>query len=793
MKQCLVRRLITAAALVTALVTVPLMPSQAASAAAPGPRVDPELAEKLSAGGEVRVNVVTRDRAGLSAAASAVGPGQVIQTLSRLPMLTLRADRADVERLAGQPGVVSVSEDVPVPPALAESVPLIGADRTREAGLTGAGSVVAVLDSGVAVHHPFLGGRVVAEACFSPTDPTYGASSLCPDGADRQEGPGAADADSGPCAYLDCGHGTHVAGIVAGQETGDAAGGVAPGADLVAVQVYSRFDSFSYCGTAGPPCLLSFVSAQLAGMEKVLELIDEGVPVAAVNLSLGSGRYTAPCDDDPRKPAIDRLLTAGAPTVVAAGNNGYTDAVSAPACVSSAIAVGSTTDQDEVSSFGNRGPLLDVFAPGSDIVSSVPGGGWQSKSGTSMAAPHVAGALAVLRQGRPDATPAEIEAALEDTGKPIVYGGDTTPRIQLDEAALGSAARPGPHQLFQIRTRILSNAQISANSTMTVPVAGVAGLPTDGIAAVAVNIAAKGDFFNTGSLAVYPSDEPEPEGDVLVYDATRYASTMVVAKVGDDGALKLENRSGQAVRVYLDVHGYTLDHAAATVGGTYRPAGPSRIADRVSVPALGNLELTTPSLPSPQSVALTVLVKSASTGTIRVYPAGEAFPSDANVDYPANIPVQFFTIVRPGANGKINLHNLGGGAAEVSVEVSGYYTTAERASLVKAIAPVRVSGGVTIAPGGTYVLRPSGSGDVPSSGVSAVGVAVTAGGTANGTVEVVPPDSATVVRTVAYTAGRNTVGVATAALRPDGTVVLRNTGASPVTISVDVYAYFSTR
>ncbi|MEV6040887.1 S8 family serine peptidase [Nonomuraea sp. NPDC052116] len=793
MKQHLVRRLITAATLVTALVTVPLMPSQAASAAAPGPRVDPKLAEKLSAGGEVRVNVVTRDRADLSAAASAVGPGQVVQTLSRLPVLTLRADRADVQRLAGQPGVVSVSEDVPVPPALAESVPLIGADRTREAGLTGEGSVVAILDSGVAVHHPFLGGRVVAEACFSPTDPAYGASSLCPDGADQQEGPGAADADSGPCAYLDCGHGTHVAGIVAGQETGDAAGGVAPGADLVAVQVYSRFDSFSYCGTAGPPCLLSFVSAQLAGMEKVLELIDEGVPVAAVNLSLGSGRYTAPCDDDPRKPVIDRLLVAGAPTVVAAGNNGYTDAVSAPACVSSAIAVGSTTDRDEVSSFSNRGPLLDVFAPGSDIVSSVPGGRWQSKSGTSMAAPHVAGALAVLRQARPDATPSEIEAALEDTGKPIVYGGDTTPRIQLDEAALGSAARPGPHQLFQVRTRILNNAQISANSTMTVPVAGVAGLPAGGIAAVAVNIAAKGDFFNTGSLAVYPSDEPEPEGDVLFYDATRYASTMVVAKVGDDGALKLENRSGQAVRVYLDVHGYTLDHAAATLGGTYHPVAPSRVADRVSVPALGNLELTTPGLPSPQSVALTVLVKSASTGTIRVYPAGEAFPADANADYPANTPVQFFTIVRPGANGKINLHNLGGGAAEVSVEVSGYYTAAERASLVKAIAPVRVAGGVTVAPGGTYVLRPSGSGDVPSSGVPAVGVAVTAGGTANGTVEVVPPDGAAAVRTVAYAAGRNTVGFATAALRPDGTVVLRNTGASPVTISVDVYAYFGNR
>ncbi|MCK2215237.1 S8 family serine peptidase [Actinomadura sp. ATCC 31491] len=778
-----VRRLIAAAALAAGLLAAPR------TAWAQPPRIDPGLAEKLSAGGEVRVNVLTRDPAGLAAAASAVTSGQVVQRLSRVPVLTLRAGRAEVERLAAQPGVLRVTEDVPVPPSLAESVPLIGADRTREAGLTGEGTVVAVLDSGVASGHPFLGGRVMAEACFSPSDPAYGASSLCPNGADQQEGPGAADADSGPCAYLDCSHGTHVAGIVAGEETGDAAGGVAPGAGLAAVQVYSRFDSFSYCGSAGPPCLLSFVSAQLAGLDKVLELIDQGVPVAAVNLSLGGGRYTAACDDDPRKAAIDRLLAAGAPTVVAAGNNGYADAVSAPACVSSAIAVGSTTDQDEVSSFSNRGPLLDLFAPGSDIVSSVPGGGWQSKSGTSMAAPHVAGALAVLRQARPSATPAELESALKDTGRPIAGGAAVTPRIQLDEAALGAAAGPGPHQLFPARARVLANVQISANSTMTVPVAGVAGLPAGGIAAVALNVAAKGDFFNTGSLAVYPSGEPEPPGDVLFYDATRYASNLVWAKTGDDGAIKLDNRSDRPVRVYLDVHGYTLDHAAATAGGTYRPVPPARVADRVSVPALGNLELSTPGLPDPQAVALTVLVKSASTGTVRVYPAGDAFPADVNADYPAGTPVQFAALVKPGANGKINLYNLGAGAIEVSAEVTGYYTTAERASLVRAIDPVTVADRVPIAAGGTYALRPSG---IPTAGVSAVGLVVRAGGAANGTVEVVPPDGVN-VRAVAYAAGRDTAGSVTAALRPDGTVVLRNTGASPVTISADAYASFGAR
>nr|BFE80295.1 hypothetical protein GCM10020093_028960 [Planobispora longispora] len=205
---------------VTGITPIASAPVNAASAStnertlpAP-PQVDPELRKRVAGGGKVRVNVVTETRKDMPDAASS---GQVLQRLSRLPVVTLRVDEAALERLAGLPGVVSVTEDRPVPPVLTESVSLIGGDRLREAGMTGVGSVVAVLDTGVAVNHPFLRGRVVAEACFSPSDPDYFASSLCPNGADQQEGPGSANAESGPCAdaALDCDHGTHVAGIVA--------------------------------------------------------------------------------------------------------------------------------------------------------------------------------------------------------------------------------------------------------------------------------------------------------------------------------------------------------------------------------------------------------------------------------------------------------------------------------------------------------------------------------------------------------------------------------------------------
>ena len=127
---------------------------------------------------------------------------------------------------------------------------MIGADKTRAAGRTGAGSVVAVLDTGVAVNHPFLKDRVLEEACFSTVDDDYSATSLCPDGTTAQEGPASPIPTQGPCAVvaLGCAHGTHVAGIAVGDGTGVTGAppaGVAPGAEVVAIQVFTKFNSES--------------------------------------------------------------------------------------------------------------------------------------------------------------------------------------------------------------------------------------------------------------------------------------------------------------------------------------------------------------------------------------------------------------------------------------------------------------------------------------------------------------------------------------------------------------------
>jgi hypothetical protein len=164
--------------------------------------------------------------------------------------------------------------------------------------------------------------------------------------------------------------------------------------------------------------------------------------IASVNISIGGGRFTSNCDSDfskapyDLKTPIDNLRAAGIATVIASGNESYTNAISFPACISSAVSVGSTTKSDIVSSFSNSASFLDLLAPGSSIYSSVPGGGYEYLNGTSMAAPHVAGAWAVLKQAKPAAGVAEVLNALKSTGKAVTdtRNGITKPRIQVNTA-----------------------------------------------------------------------------------------------------------------------------------------------------------------------------------------------------------------------------------------------------------------------------------------------------------------------------------------------------------------------
>jgi subtilisin family serine protease len=269
----------------------------------------------------------------------------------------------------------------------------VGADRAWAAGLTGEGTRVGVLDTGIDPTHPDLAGQIAAQENFSDSE----------DAIDRN------------------GHGTHVASLVAG--TGAAAGGarsgVAAGADLIVGKVLD--DSGS-----GPE------SDIIAGMEWAA-----GAGAAdVVNMSLSS--FEPSDGDDPMSIAVDRLSDEhGTLFVVSSGNDGpLSQTIGSPSAADRALTVGAVDDRDALAEFSGRGPVRtsyelkpEVLAPGVDIVAARAAGTdlggepvgdlYITASGTSMAAPHAAGVAAVLAQQHPDWSGDQLKNAIIGSTTPI--------------------------------------------------------------------------------------------------------------------------------------------------------------------------------------------------------------------------------------------------------------------------------------------------------------------------------------------------------------------------------------
>jgi subtilisin family serine protease len=375
-----------------------------------------------------------------------------------VPGFAATVDDAELQRLLSDPDVLSVEPDlsgsvIPVEPELSRGAfsvgpglshsataaltgeiglngQLLGLGGVHALGVDGTGSTVAVLGTGVS-QHPDLKARIIEERCWCVYTNNKG---CCPDGASEQAGSGA--------ARDDLPHETGVAGVIAGSGL-VAPRGIAPGANIIAIR-------------------LSDGTGNVAWMSQLITALDwlaaTPLRVDAVNMSFNIGFLSSgPCDaDNPAlTDALARVRARGTVLVASSGNDAWAKGMRPPACISGVLSVGAIyhtnlpsasllgcTDKpaqvDRVTCFSSSSSHLDLLAPGYGVPTAYKTFGISSASGTSFSAPHVAGAVALLRQIDPQLTPDAIEEVLESTGRPIVdsRNGITTPRLDLFAAVM---------------------------------------------------------------------------------------------------------------------------------------------------------------------------------------------------------------------------------------------------------------------------------------------------------------------------------------------------------------------
>jgi len=373
---------------------------------------------------------------------------RVIRKYSQFPIVLANVDAVALQHVLDLDDVAGVQADQALQRLDNQTDAVIGAPMAWSSGFSGADEVIAVLDTGMQESHPFLstGGttsRVIAEleGCFSGVGgSTSGVTSLCPGAVYSETGDPSGHLDGANCdlSIAGCEHGTHVAGIAAGTGVysgGNNENGVAVAAGLMPVQVFS-------CASSGGSCALAaFDSDVISALEWVHDrAVNTAFHIAAVNLSLGvaGSHFTTYCDSASTayKNAIDTLRnTDQIATVISAGNDGFTDGVDYPSCISSAISVAATDNNDVVESYSDSAPFVSLYAPGNVVYSSIPDSNYGYMSGTSMAAPQVSGAFAVLQSKYAhQATVSQLLTILQKTGKPISANGYTRPRLDLGAA-----------------------------------------------------------------------------------------------------------------------------------------------------------------------------------------------------------------------------------------------------------------------------------------------------------------------------------------------------------------------
>jgi subtilisin family serine protease len=342
---------------------------------------------------------------GVSPRAAAVGVGANPRFVYQAALngFAAKLNAAQVEALRKNPNVEYIEQDGIATISGVQSYPTWGLDRIDQRyrpldysytyNRTGAGINVYVLDTGIRYTHTEFGGRAMA-------------------GYDVFGGNGS-----------DCnGHGTHVAGTVGG-----ATYGVAKGVTLISVRVLDCYGNGSWSGV-------------IAGVDWVTA---NRVGLSVANMSLGGSANTA-LDN-----AVRNSIASGVTYVIAAGNNNANACNYSPSRVDEALIVGNVNSSDTRNSTSNYGLCLDLFAPGTNITSAWYGSDTQTNtiSGTSMAAPHVAGIAAMYLEYNQGALPVDVQYAIDQNGTWDVVSnkGNNSPNRVVYSGFIPAPTNPNPN------------------------------------------------------------------------------------------------------------------------------------------------------------------------------------------------------------------------------------------------------------------------------------------------------------------------------------------------------------
>lgn len=617
--------------------------------------------------------------AGASAEPSGVGVAALVQTADgRLEVRRGKARTpAEARQLAGrwraQRGIAAADVEVPV---RAFDVPPPDPLQPLQWGLTStnaeaawqlgdaAGQVVAVVDSGVDLAHPDLSavlvpGRDLVDGDDVPTDLN--------------------------------GHGTHVAGIVAGiAGNGVGIAGAALRSNVMPIRVLDANGS-GYSSTVA---------------EGVLWAADNGASV--INLSLGG-----PKNNSVLEGAISYALGKGVTVVAAAGNEALNgDPVLYPAATPGVVAVGAVDSNDVRAVFSSTGAHLAVAAPGVGIVSTLPGGGYGSMSGTSMAAPFVAGAAALLKAAVTDVTPERLRTLIISTatdlgpvGHDPEYGAGLVDIGKARAAQLQATLGPPsafvavePVRLLDTRRGYVPAAspkgRIGPGGTVAVRVAGAsssAGVVPADVSAVVLNVTAVFPTHGT-HIAAYPAGAGPPNVSNLNPPAGGVVPNLVTVKVGQDGEVVLRNHAG-SVDLVADLAGFYLPAVEGGAGQAFAAVPPTRVLDtrpgylptgdrKVGLGPGDTFDLDIAGRAGVHAAASAVVLNitgvHASTATVvRAYPTppdgSSAVPAISTLNLVQGATNANLAVVQVGPEGTVRLRN-DNGWVDVVVDVAGYFS-----------------------------------------------------------------------------------------------------------------------